>query len=386
MLQRPGAGVLLFLGSFLGGLAGAVWFAAPPAPALAVDAGRGPAAALSTPVVTDLVNLSERFEAVARQVLPAVVAVEARKSLPRNDGGKKAVQESGSGVIVAFPGRAGHFVLTNHHVVAGAELARITIQVADGRLLVPQRAWGDAAADVAVLEVSAAQTLPAAVVGDSDKLRVGQWVLAMGSPFGLNQTVTHGIISATGRGEVQLGSKIRVKDFIQTDAAINPGSSGGPLVNLGGEVIGINTAIASESENHSGIAFSIPSNLFRRVALELLERGQVVRGYVGVQLSGSFEAKDALKLGLERGWGALVEVVHPGSPAADGGLRPGDVILELDNVPIRNENQFITAIAATLPGKSVSVVFWRERRRLTTTLKVGDWAAFERSAGLGAGP
>ena len=382
MISRFGNLAIVLLGAFLGGLLGVCWFVSPSSPAHADDVTQAPTAKVGPPVVTDLVHLSERFESIAKRVLPAIVSVEARKPLTRSDGTRKTVQESGSGVIVQFEGRGGYFVLTNNHVVTGAETARITVQVADGRLLTPERVWGDAAADVAVLKVTAAEPLPTAPLGDSDKLRVGHWVLAFGSPFGLNQTVTHGIISATGRGEVQLGSKIRVKDFLQTDAAINPGSSGGPLVNLNAEVVGINTAIASESENHSGIAFSIPSNLFRRVALELLDRGLVTRGYVGLQLSGSFEASDARKLGLEKGWGALVEVVHPGSPAAQSGLRPGDVILELENLPIRNENQFITVVAATPPGKTVSLVIWRERRRLAATLKVGDWTQFEKTAGL----
>lgn len=382
MSSRIASGFLLFGGSCIGGLAGS-WLLGPSQPSAYAAAVSPPAAQAGAPVVTDLVNLGERFEAVAKKVLPAVVAVEARKPMVRPDGTKKTVQESGSGVLVRFEGRPGEYVCTNNHVITGAEPARITVQLADGRLLVPEKVWGDPAADVAILKVSSPHPLPTAPLGDSERMQVGHWALAVGSPFGLNQTVTHGIISARGRGEVQLGSKIRVKDFLQTDAAINPGSSGGPLVNLNGEVIGINTAIASESDNHSGIAFSIPINLFRRIALELLDRGQVVRGYVGLQLSGSFDANDALKLGLERGWGALVEAVHPGAPAASAGLKVGDVILEMDNLPVRNENQFITTIAATPPGRSVSLVIWRERKKLALTMKVADWAQFERTSGLG---
>src|SRR5262249_45822851 len=152
--------------------------------------------------------------------------------------------------------------------------------------------------------------------GDSDAARVGQWVLAFGSPFGLNQTVTHGIISARERGQVSLGSTIRIKDFLQTDAAINPGSSGGPLVHLEDEVIGVNTAIASSSGVSSGVAFSIPINLVKRVTRQLLERGSVARGYLGMQLAASFEPADALRLGLDRVQGAWVEAVFPDTPAA----------------------------------------------------------------------
>src|SRR5207237_1741361 len=139
--------------------------------------------------------------------------------------------------------------------------------------------------------------LPTAVLGDSDGLHVGQWVLAFGSPFGLNQTVTHGIISAKERGQVSLGSTIRIKEFLQTDAAINPGSSGGPLVNLDGEVIGINTAIASHNGSNSGVAFSIPVNLVKRVVQQLLDHGAVVRGYLGMRLAQGFEPADARKAG-----------------------------------------------------------------------------------------
>ena len=168
------------------------------------------------------------------------------------------------------------------------------------------------------------------MLGDSDQVRVGQWVLALGSPFGLNQTVTHGIISARERGQISLGNTIRIKDFLQTDAAINPGSSGGPLVNLDGEVIGINTAIASPSGSNSGVAFSIPINMVKRIANQLLEKGSVTRGYLGLQVAQSFEAADADRLGLTRAQGALVEKVYNDTPAATAGLRANDVVLEVD--------------------------------------------------------
>src|SRR5262249_17960012 len=192
-----------------------------------------------------------------------------------------------------------------------------------------------------------------------DHTRVGQWVLAIGSPFGLNQTVTHGIISARERGQVSLGSTIRIKDFLQTDAAINPGSSGGPLVNLEGEVIGINTAIASHSGSNSGVAFSIPINLVKRVMHQLVEKGTVSRGYLGMQLAQAFEVADALRLGLDRAQGALVESVYPDTPAAAAGLRSNDVILQVDGVVIRNENHLINLIAAMPVGQRVRLQVWR---------------------------
>jgi S1-C subfamily serine protease len=233
--------------------------------------------------------------------------------------------------------------------------------------------WTDPESDIAVLRLDG-DNLPTAILGDSDRMKVGQWVLAFGSPFGLNQTVTHGIISARERGQVSLGATIRIKDFLQTDAAINPGSSGGPLVNLDGEVIGINTAIASQSGNNSGVAFSIPANLVRRVTGQLLEKGSVSRGYLGLQMAAAFEPADALKLGLDRAQGALVETVYPDTPAAAAGLRPNDVLLQVDNLPVRNENHLINFISTLPPGQKVRLQVWRDRKTMTLEAVVGDWS------------
>src|SRR5439155_13581082 len=166
----------------------------------------------------------------------------------------------------------------------------------------------------------------------------------------------------------------RIKDFLQTDAAINPGSSGGPLVNLEGEVIGINTAIASNNGNSSGVAFSIPVNLVKRIMRELLEKGYVSRGYLGLQTASSFEPNEALKLGLDRANGALVEKVYPETPAAAAGVRENDVILSVDGAAIRNENQLINMISALPAGQRVRLQVWRERRSLVLEATIGDWA------------
>jgi serine protease Do len=319
----------------------------------------------------DLGRLGDRFEWVARRVSPAVVAIEAVK--PASKPGKsRAVDESGSGVLVRIAGRKGTFVLTNNHVIQQAPPQQITVSLADNRVRRPAQVWADPESDVALLRLEA-EDLPTVPLGDSDTTRVGQWVLAFGSPFGLNQTVTHGIISARDRGQVSLGSTIRIKDFLQTDAAINPGSSGGPLVNLDGEVIGINTAIASHSSSSSGVAFSIPVNLVKRVTQQLLEKGWVTRGYLGVQVAPSFEGADALKLGLDRAEGALVERVYPETPAAAAGLRVNDVILEIDAVPVRNENHFINMVSGLPAGQRVRLKVWRDRRPATVEAVVGDW-------------
>jgi serine protease Do len=325
----------------------------------------------------DLLKLSDHFEWVAKKVGPAVVAVEATKpAQPTATSGNKSrpVEESGSGVLVQFPNQKGVFVLTNNHVVAQAPPAQITINLADGKLVHPKQIWADPESDVALLLLDGGDNLATAVLGDSENVRIGQWVLAIGSPFGLNQTLTHGIISARERGQISLGSTIRIKDFLQTDAAINPGSSGGPLLSLDGEVIGINTAIASNSGSNSGVAFSIPINLVKRVARQLLEKGSVARGYLGLQLAQAFEPADALKLGLDRVQGALVETVYAETPAATAGLRANDVVLQVDGFPIRNENHLINMISGIPAGQKVKLQVWRERKTTTLEAVVGDWS------------
>ncbi len=320
-------------------------------------------------------ELNGRFEGVARKMAPSVVALEAIK--PSNKGGKsRTVDDSGSGVLIRLPGKRGVHVLTNNHVIGQAPPERITINLADNRIVKPARVYADPESDVAILALNR-DDLPTATLGDSDKMRVGMWVLAFGSPFGLNQTVTHGIISARERGQVSLGSTIRIKDFLQTDASINPGSSGGPLVNLDGEVIGINTAIASPSGSNTGIAFSIPINMVKKIATQLLDKGRVTRGYLGVQLAAGFESADAIKLGLARAQGALVDGSHPDTPAATAGLRRSDVILELDGTPIRNENHLINSISNLPPGRRVRLKVWRDRRAITVEAIVGDWSKAE---------
>jgi S1-C subfamily serine protease len=319
-----------------------------------------------------LLQLSDRFEAVAGKVMPAVVAVEAIK--PPRPNKTKPIEESGSGLIVKSDVKAGYYVITNNHVVGQSKNEQITIQLADGRVFRPTAVHADPESDLAIMAINSPQALPTATLGNSDSAKVGRWVLAIGSPFGLNQSVTHGIISARDRGQVTLGNQIRIKEFLQTDAAINPGSSGGPLIDLSGEVIGINTAIASHNGSNSGVAFSIPSNLVKRVMNQLLAQGVVSRGYLGMQLALTFEANEALKLGMDRVRGALVEKVYPGTPAADAGLQPQDVILQVEDISIRNENHLINLVSSLNPGQRVRVQVWRSRATTMLDATVGDWA------------
>jgi len=360
--------------AFLGGLAADFLFrtshtiaaqgpALPPLPrAIAAESGKPSAHALA-----------DQFQAVIRQIGPAVVAVDAVKpstSDPTTKG--KAVEESGSGVLVKFRGLSGVIAVTNNHVVGAAEPGKVFVTLADGRILQPSRIWADAESDISLLKLDD-ESLPTVELADSEKIRRGQWVLAFGSPFGLNQTVTHGIISATERGQINLGSTIRIKEFLQTDAAINPGSSGGPLVDLDGRVVGINTAIASKSGDNSGVSFSIPANMVKRIANQLIEKGIVSRGYLGVQLATTLEPAEALRLGLTRISGALVEIVHAGTPAASAGLKVGDVILKLEDVSLRDENHLINLISALPPGQKVKLVVWRDRRTQTADVTIGEY-------------
>ncbi|AMV25073.1 putative periplasmic serine endoprotease DegP-like precursor [Gemmata sp. SH-PL17] len=313
----------------------------------------------------------DRFQAVIQQISRSVVAVDAVK--PASPGASKSdpVEESGSGVIVKFPGTNGVVVVTNYHVVGAASPGKVYVTLSDGRIVQPARIWGDPESDLSLLNIDDT-SLPAAELADSARVKRGQWVLAFGSPFGLNQTVTHGIISATDRGQISLGSTIRIKEFLQTDAAINPGSSGGPLVDLDGRVVGINTAIASKSGNNSGVSFSIPANLVKRIGSQLIEKGAVTRGYLGVQLASAIEPAEALRLGLNRVSGALVEIVHPNTPAAAAGFRVGDVVLRIEDVDLRDENHLINVVSALPPGQKVKLTVWRDRKALEVEVVVGD--------------
>ncbi|QJX00583.1 S1C family serine protease [Frigoriglobus tundricola] len=320
----------------------------------------------------------ERFQGVIKQLSPSVVAVDAVKPPEPGSTKREPLEESGSGVIVKFPGASGVVVVTNYHVVGAAVPSKVYVTLSDGRIVQPARTWTDPESDIALLNIDD-DSLPAAPLADSDRVRRGQWVLAFGSPFGLNQTVTHGIISATNRGQISLGSTIRIKEFLQTDAAINPGSSGGPLVDLDGRVVGINTAIASKSGSNSGVSFSIPANMVKRIAAQLIEKGVVTRGYLGVQLASALEPAEALRLGLNRVSGALVEIVHTGTPAAAAGLRVGDVILQIEDVTVRDENHLINVVCALPPGQRVRLTVWRDRKAQVVDVTVGEYGGGQRT-------
>jgi len=280
--------------------------------------------------------------------------------------GQYRAEGQGSGVVIDESG----YVLTNNHVVAGAE--RVDVKLSDGQLMRDVKVVGtDPLTDIAVLKVDAGG-LTAAQWGDSDELSVGDPVLAIGSPFGLDQTVTAGIVSAKGRRGVV--EDLSYQDFLQTDAALNPGNSGGPLVDMSGKVVGINTAIFGQ--RYQGISFAIPSQIARNVYEQLLAKGAVSRGWLGVAMQ-ELDEKLARQLGLESTEGALVAGVVPGSPAEKAGIEPGDVIVRWNDEEITCRGDLGLAVGGTRPGSQAKVVLMREGRELEATVTVGDRAEQE---------
>jgi serine protease Do len=335
-------------------------------------------------------HVNRIFEMVSRAVSPTVVHIVAQKTARHEESQRvRKFEETGSGVIVRGDNSPGLYVLTNHHVIEGGKSSKIRIMLHDGRTLSPERIWSDAKADIAVLKLDR-DDLPAARLGNSDTAVVGTWVLAMGSPFGLMHSVSQGIISARGRHMDEL-QDVENQDFLQTDAAINPGNSGGPLVNMKGEVIGINNSIASNGGGNEGVGFSIPINLARWIMNELVGHGHVTRGALGVDLEAKFSQEVATRLGLDRPQGALIDKVHPESPAALAGLRDGDVILRFGGVEIHDLNHLINTVSMTPVGVPSEVVVWRERKQEQLRVTVGDrdrtlLAAPAATAGRGADP
>jgi serine protease Do len=306
---------------------------------------------------------------------PAVVHIDATKPLARPRGGKTTEDETGSGVIAQVGGRT--VVITNRHVVHRASLEDIVIRLDDRRELRPKRLWSDAGTDIAVMEIEADDLQPARLA-EGDTVRIGDTVLAIGSPFGLSHSVTLGVVSAKGRRDLELGDgAVKFQDFIQTDAAINPGNSGGPLVNLRGEVIGLNTAIASNSGGSEGIGFAIPIPMVMFVARQLVDNGSVARAYLGVALDREFGQQEAHRLGMLRPIGARVESVTRGAPADRAGIRPDDVILEFDGKPVEDDDHLMSLVSVTPLDRTVELAIFRERQRVELRMTVASRKDFE---------
>jgi serine protease Do len=282
------------------------------------------------------------------------------RGLPFQAPPQEPVRGEGSGFIIRPDG----LILTNAHVVEGA--SRITVQLTDRREYPGKVIGEDKVSDVAVVKI-AANDLPTVNLGNSNTLQVGQWVLAIGAPFGFENSATAGIVSAKGRTLQDSG----YVPFIQTDVPINPGNSGGPLFDMQGKVIGINSQIYSRTGGYMGVSFSIPINVAMQVAHQLMTTGHVSRGKLGVVIQAVDQGL-ADSFGLPEPEGALVSTVEPGGPAARAGVQPGDVILALNGKTIETENQLPVMVASLMPGTTVHLTVWRDHARRDLTLKLGS--------------
>lgn len=337
-------------------------------------------------------QLSDTFAAVAQEAAPAVVFIEVEKEVkgspagffwrgpegldpgelfgfplpfgfrpPRSlPFGDQLITGQGSGFVISPDG----YIVTNHHVVGDADRVKVTFS--DGEKRDAKIVGTDQQTDVALIKVEG-DNLPTITLGDSDRIRVGEWVLAIGNPFGQQNSVTSGIVSARGRSDVRI---VDYADFIQTDAAINPGNSGGPLINMSGEVVGVNTAIMSRSGGSEGIGFAIPSNMVKYIVDQLRTHGSVTRGFLGIGIQ-NLTPELAAWFKAEQNRGVLVAEVVPDSPAEKAGLKKDDVIIELDGKPVRDSASFRNQVAMTDPGKDVNLTILRDGERMTKRVEVG---------------
>jgi serine protease Do len=336
-----------------------------------------PAAAKSAP---------ESFADLAEKLLPSVVNISStqvvredrgpqapqlpegspfgdsfREFFNRNQGAPRRATSLGSGFIISTDG----LVVTNNHVIDGAD--EITVTLSDDTQHRAELVGRDPKTDLALLRIDADRVLPAVPFGDSTKSRVGDWVVAIGNPFGLGGTVTAGIISARQR-DINQGP---YDSFIQTDASINRGNSGGPMFNMDGEVIGVNTAIFSPTGGSVGVGFSVPSSIVSRVISQLQQFGQTRRGWLGVRIQ-TVTDEIAESIGLDGTRGALVSSVTDKGPAEAGGIKAGDVILSFDSKPVDSMRELPRIVAETDIGKSVPVEVWRDERQQTVAIKIGE--------------
>ncbi|MGA8220287.1 MAG: Do family serine endopeptidase [Candidatus Acidiferrales bacterium] len=337
--------------------------------------------------IPDPITLSNAFTGISKKLGPAVVNISTTQVIDKPKGAKKphhsndafqdffdrffdspddgpsAERSLGSGVLVDKRG----FILTNFHVVEGATKIQVAMD-GDASKYNAKVIGLDKESDLAVIKIEAPRELPTARLGNSDGVQVGDWVLAFGSPFGLNSTVTAGIVSAKDRSTV--GKQFQ--HFIQTDAAINPGNSGGPLVNMAGEVIGINTAIYTGSRGFEGVGFALPSNTAISVYNQLITVGKVTRGSIGITFQEDRSNNPILMRELGAPYGIVVEGVEPGSPADKAGLQPGDVITNINGNAVHNGTDLVNPIAQTPIGQSVQVRYVRNKQAKEVTLTVAD--------------
>ena len=333
---------------------------------------------------------SKAFTSVVKKVMPAVVHIRVEKTV-KNTGGfggdddfynnpffqqffgpqfrqqprQFKQQGQGSGFIISKDGE----ILTNNHVVEGAD--SITVILSDKQQVKAKLIGADPETDIALLKIDDGDNLPVVPLGDSDALEVGEWVIAIGNPFGLSQTVTVGVVSAKGRNQVGIND---YENFIQTDAAINPGNSGGPLLNIHGEVIGINSALYTKTGGYMGIGFAIPINMVKTVEAQLNAKGKVTRGWVGVAIQ-NVDENLAKSFNLKKAEGILISEVQHGSPAEKAGLKQGDVILRLNNTPLDDANDLRNQIYLLPPGSKAGLQIIRDGKTQDIEIIIGEQPA-----------
>src|SRR5574337_1038472 len=350
--------------------------------------GQGALGHGATPLaIPDPVQMGSSFATIVNKVEPAVVNINTtqvieRKRGPRRprgqmdpfqdffdrffdfpDQGPAAERSLGSGVIVDKKG----YILTNNHVIEQA--TKIQVQLAgDPKKYTAKVVGSDEETDLAVIKIEASRDLPTATLGNSDGVQVGDWVLAIGSPFGLQATVTAGIVSAKDRSNIP-GVR-QFQRFLQTDAAINPGNSGGPLVDMAGQVIGINTAIITGSRGYEGVGFALPSNTAITVYRQLIQSGKVIRGSIGIRFNEEDSSNQVVLKELGAPYGMIVELVEPGSPAEKAGLKAGDVVTAVNGNPVHKGSDLVNPIAQTPIGNKVRLTIVRDRKEQEMTLTV----------------
>jgi serine protease Do len=322
-----------------------------------------PIALADAPGIRMLEEIQSVITTLAEQAKPSVVNLIPLpgQGRSRDAGAERAPNAtgSGSGLIVDSDGH----IVTNNHVIGDAQ--EIEVRLSDKTKLIAQVIGKDPDTDLALLKVTADRPLPNAHFGDSSSVKVGQWVLAVGNPFGLDRTVTLGVVSGIGRENINLS---RYENFIQTDASINPGNSGGPLFNLRGEVIGINTAIINFAQ---GIGFAIPSNMAKQVIQQLIARGKVVRGWLGVGIQ-PLTPELVKKFGATEGEGVLVNEVFEKDPAAEAGIKPGDIIVRIDGAVVDSPNKLSRLIGALPPGATAKIEVVRDLKPLVIPVPLSE--------------
>ncbi len=342
------------------------------------------------PSVKSAFEIQKAFRLVAESVIPAVVNISTETVIKQsfnfdeNDpffryfgqdwfdfffGGSPREREHiqkalGTGVIISKDG----YLLTNVHVVKGA--TRIKVKLANGETYEAEIVGLDSKTDIALIKIKPKKDLPVASLGDSDKLEVGDWAIAVGNPFGLSHTFTVGVISAKGRSGIS-EDKTRYEDYIQTDASINPGNSGGPLLNINGEVVGINNSIVTPSGGNVGIGFAIPINMAKKILSQLKKTGKVIRGWLGVSIQ-DLDEKIAKPLKRSPNSGVLITDVKKGSPAEKADLKVGDIIVSFDGKEIKDTNGLRNLVADTQPGDKVKIEIIRKGKKKSIEVKIGE--------------